>query len=385
METDLPLEQLQQIMSVGDVISTSSTWDDVMRAFRYKTVLTDNQKRHFRRIFRRMAGSLGHTNAFLRALKASMLARPRVTRRFLEQVLPPEYFPRSLHAHAGWKDLAFILDYLRYLFLGVPSKHFQKQLAQYAEPRQQQYQSAGSGDSWQHVSTPPQQHWNVVGSSPKQHYHSARSSQQIQGGQAKKKSGQNVQIQGGQAPGSKQIKRRIFERMVGGQERTPHFYFQLVRDLNRLDDEDEYESVVVPLLFDMNRVYAEECPDEKDKVKKVVDYIQSGLNMTHADFGQAYLVLNEMECKRARDAFFSVARLIFEEMLRRREDETGESVDKKSVKDILDYLSNFNGLYRTAQYLWFKKYDKAVRVLQVMGWPVPDLSWGKIVELIRNA
>lgn len=130
-QTDLPVGGLLQMMQYG--VNARSVWDDVFEALRFRTVLTSTQKRAFKKVFRMMAESPMQTQAFLKSLEASMLARPRVTRRFLVQVLPVEWFPRSLHTHAGWRDVAFILDYLRYLLLGVPSKRFEQQLRMYAQ------------------------------------------------------------------------------------------------------------------------------------------------------------------------------------------------------------------------------------------------------------
>lgn len=377
METYLPLRALIRTMEQG--VNARSLWGEVLDSFRYNTVLTKEQERLFKKVFRLMAGSPAQTRAFLGALRASMMARPRVTRRFLEQVLPPEYFPRSLHAHAGWKDLAFILDYLRYLILGTPSsKKFGEQLAQYVESRQQQYQSASSGGSWQHVSSPRQQHWQVV-DSPQQKYHSARSLQQQQ---------QWQQVQGGgkkmkprQASASDDTrKNKIFDRLTSKQERVPHFYFQVLKEADQVNDDIVKQAIVAPIVFDMINVYTEDCPGEKDEVEQVVAYLQNGLRMTYSDLGNAYLVLNEMKCVGVRDALFSIARLNLEEMLRRREKETGESVDKKKFNEILDYMSAFPGRSSLATYLWSNR-KTVIRLLEVMGWPVPELSWKKVMSM----
>lgn len=108
-------------------------WSELFHSLNMQTSFSDNEKRLFKRIFTRMSNSDKAREEFLKRLKAFMKKKPKVMTRFLENVLPPNFFPRSLHRYADLKHISFILNYLRFMLFGIPTKSFQQQLANYAE------------------------------------------------------------------------------------------------------------------------------------------------------------------------------------------------------------------------------------------------------------
>ena len=117
--------------------NTVSLWEEIFSNATMATQLSEQQKRHVVRIFSQIKKSENKKVfivEFMKSLRQAILARPKVTRHLLEQMLPPGSFPQSVHKYSNWKKIAPVLDYLRYWFFGAPTRKFQQQLSQYSLP-----------------------------------------------------------------------------------------------------------------------------------------------------------------------------------------------------------------------------------------------------------
>ena len=117
--------------------NTVSLWKEIFASATMSTELNEEQKRHVARIFRQIKRSENKKVfivEFMKSLRQAILARPKVSRHLLEQMLPPGSFPKSIHKYSNWKKIAPVLDYLRYWFFGAPTRKFQQQLSQYSIP-----------------------------------------------------------------------------------------------------------------------------------------------------------------------------------------------------------------------------------------------------------
>ena len=129
------------LSSLSDAIrrheDTVSLWNELFSRASMTTQLDEQQQKQIATIFNQVKRSEHKkvlVREFMKSLRQAILSRPKVTRHLLEQMLPPNLFPRSIHKYSNWKKVAPVLDYLRYLLFGAPTRKFQEQLSGFITP-----------------------------------------------------------------------------------------------------------------------------------------------------------------------------------------------------------------------------------------------------------
>ena len=126
------LYELHDLVKKGQ--NTTEIWQKIFDHATMKTKLTTDEQQKLHQVFVSIMKSplrKDHIEDFMAQLKKSTLKRPRITKYFLRQLFPLESFSGSIHKYSNLPILQNVVDYLRYLIAGPPSKKFQQQMARY--------------------------------------------------------------------------------------------------------------------------------------------------------------------------------------------------------------------------------------------------------------
>jgi len=126
------LYELHDLVKKG--LNTTKIWEKIFNNVTMKTKVTIDEQQKIHQIFTYIVKSplrKDHIEDFMAQLKKSIMKRPLVTKYFLRQLFPLESFSGSIHKYSNLPILQNVVDYLRYLIAGPPSKKFQQQMARY--------------------------------------------------------------------------------------------------------------------------------------------------------------------------------------------------------------------------------------------------------------
>lgn len=286
-------------------------WDAVFASVVKDTRLTKEEDKLFYEIFKQLSTSREQSTLFLKSLSFWMRKRPSITWRFLAQLLPPNYFSRSVHKHRNWFP-----DSLRYWMTSVSPKEFEKQLSQYVKVESSPILKA--------------QRFSDVSS----------------------------------------ILEELNNKIYGQQDNhqtMEEFFISLYRLIDPIDATTHYryaaDIIHEEMLNELMRLTRpEQC---KGNVMEVMEYMRPGKLMTRHDFVRTYQALLDMKGCNSQKTMFLIAKHLFTEQLKRKCRE--KHVPMVSTEKIFQALGRFDPPMQTLTLLT-PYFPQIRKIFKILGW-----------------
>lgn len=380
-EEPLQMSMDQLLMSVEQGQNTQNNWTQIFSDIHMKTELSSREKQLITKIFKRMAESEHRSElvqAFMKSVKTSMRKRPRVTRHFLELILPTQAFPRSIHKYSHWKKLAPLIDYIRYGVYGTPTGKFQQQLLRYQPPQQRK---VALPKRKQVFLTEQQKQWfskepqSTMKSEPLVlTAQQQKMLQKYKSEQQQKTVKQLLQQRFQQATIQKRVE-KINQQFFSERKNNIVNMFLIAEKAKTHEDKEILKEYIRSLLLHKFK----DC-EESELVNQVVEDICSGMDMNVDDFTSIYLTIRDISRSNAcRLVLFGISKDLFLQIVQKhvRERSLSSSEYVPVARKILSVLEDT--LDSNTTMILFKvgpQLSNIKKIFALLNWELPSVLGG---------